>query len=156
MLAKRDGRRDGADLCRAYVDLAGSVIDICDFSAAGHHPHYWSHVRKADIVGVSSLRRGCRSYRSRQHGDEKHFPRGYRADEIKLPPCNHYWRGRACGNDVMIANDNLRIEQGDHVIMFLTDKSLIPTSNVCSSQSFSSSNLRGRLFSALLIPFIYI
>ncbi|EFA1375644.1 hypothetical protein ACR3F3_004403, partial [Shigella flexneri] len=29
------------------------------------------------------------------------------------------------GNDVMIANDNLRIEQGDHVIMFLTDKKFI-------------------------------
>ncbi len=25
----------------------------------------------------------------------------------------------------MIANDNLRIEQGDHVIMFLTDKKFI-------------------------------
>ena len=29
------------------------------------------------------------------------------------------------GNDVMIANNNLRIEQGDHVIMFLTDKKFI-------------------------------
>ncbi len=28
-------------------------------------------------------------------------------------------------NDVMIANNNLRIEQGDHVIMFLTDKKFI-------------------------------
>ena len=29
------------------------------------------------------------------------------------------------GNDVMIANNNLRIEQGDHVVMFLTDKKFI-------------------------------
>ncbi|MBN9931355.1 hypothetical protein HZD82_22930 [Pantoea agglomerans] len=26
---------------------------------------------------------------------------------------------------MMIANDNLRIEQGDHVIMFLTDKKFV-------------------------------
>nr|MBA2814223.1 Trk system potassium uptake protein TrkA [Candidatus Pantoea persica] len=30
------------------------------------------------------------------------------------------------GEDVMIAKDNLRIEQGDHVIMFLTDKKFVP------------------------------
>lgn len=46
------------------------------------------------------------------------------------------------GNDVMIANDNLRIEQGDHVIMFLTDKSLLPTSSDYSSQVLSSCNKR--------------
>lgn len=40
----------------------------------------------------------------------------------------------------MIANDNLRIEQGDHVIMFLTDKNLLPTSKDSSSQALSSCN----------------
>ena len=41
-----------------------------------------------------------------------------------LLPSRDYWSG-GTWNDVMIANDNLRIEQGDHVIMFLTDKKFI-------------------------------
>lgn len=45
-------------------------------------------------------------------------------DEIKLPP-GTIIGAVVRGNDVMIANDNLRIEQGDHVIMFLTDKKFI-------------------------------
>lgn len=42
----------------------------------------------------------------------------------------------------MIANDNLRIEQGDHVIMFLTDKKFITDVERLFSQVLSSSNLR--------------
>jgi hypothetical protein len=57
------------------------------------------------------------------------------------------------GNDVMIANNNLRIEQGDHVIMFLTDKKFIPTSKDYSSQVLSSCNsgVDRRLFYPLYI-----
>ncbi len=75
------------------------------------------------------------------------FPRGWRViDEVNAA-------GRIISavvrDDVMIANDNLRIEQGDHVIMFLTDKKFVPTSNVCFQPSpFLHSNLRGS-FSAL-------
>lgn len=55
----------------------------------------------------------------------------------------------------MIANDNLRIEQGDHVIMFLTDKSLLPTSSDYSSQVRSSCNNLGAETAPKLFPFIF-
>ena len=62
----------------------------------------------------------------------------------------------------MIANDNLRIEQGDHVIMFLTDKNLLPTSSVYSSQVHSSCNDLGaqtkhpNINLLIFMPFIFI
>lgn len=44
---------------RAYVDLVqGSVIDIAISPQQATISALLSHVRKADIVGVSSLRRG--------------------------------------------------------------------------------------------------
>ncbi len=130
---------------RAYVDLVqGSVIDIAISPQQATISALLSHVRKADIVGVSSLRRGvAEAIEAVAHGDESTSRVvGRVIDEIKLPP-GTIIGAVVRGNDVMIANDNLRIEQGDHVIMFLTDKSLLPTSNVCSSQVLSSSNLRG-------------
>lgn len=142
---------------RAYVDLVqGSVIDIAISPQQATISALLSHVRKADIVGVSSLRRGvAEAIEAVAHGDESTSRVvGRVIDEIKLPPCTIIG-AVVRGNDVMIANDNLRIEQGDHVIMFLTDKSLLPTSNVCSSQVLSSSNLRGAHSAPFLIPFIY-
>ena len=50
---------------------------------------------------------------------------GRQIDDIKLPP-GTIIGAVVRGNDVIIANDNLRIEQGDHVIMFLTDKKFVP------------------------------
>ena len=129
---------------RAYVDGAGSVIDIAISPQQATISALLSHVRKADIVGVSSLRRGvAEAIEAVAHGDETTSRVVGRAiDEIKLPP-GTIIGAVVRGNDVMIANDNLRIEQGDHVIMFLTDKNLLPTSNVYSSQVHSSCNDSG-------------
>ena len=79
-----------------------------------------------DIVGVSSLRRGvAEAIEAVAHGDESTSRVvGRSIDEIKLPP-GTIIGAVVRGNDVMIANNNLRIEQGDHVIMFLTDKKFI-------------------------------
>ncbi|EDX8203885.1 TrkA C-terminal domain-containing protein, partial [Shigella flexneri] len=76
--------------------------------------------------GVSSLRRGvAEAIEAVAHGDESTSRVvGRVIDEIKLPP-GTIIGAVVRGNDVMIANDNLRIEQGDHVIMFLTDKKFI-------------------------------
>lgn len=75
---------------------------------------------------MSSLRRGvAEAIEAVAHGDETTSRVVGRAiDEIKLPP-GTIIGAVVRGNDVMIANDNLRIEQGDHVIMFLTDKKFI-------------------------------
>ncbi|EHP8957623.1 potassium transporter TrkA, partial [Salmonella enterica subsp. enterica serovar Infantis] len=74
----------------------------------------------------SSLRRGvAEAIEAVAHGDESTSRVvGRVIDEIKLPP-GTIIGAVVRGNDVMIANDNLRIEQGDHVIMFLTDKKFI-------------------------------
>lgn len=55
----------------------------------------------------------------------------------------------------MIANDNLRIEQGDHVIMFLTDKNLLPMSNVYSSQVPSFCNYEGASTAPFYFPLFF-
>lgn len=112
---------------RAYVDLVrGSVIDIAISPQQATISALLSHVRKADIVGVSSLRRGvAEAIEAVAHGDESTSRVvGRSIDEIKLPP-GTIIGAVVRGNDVMIANNNLRIEQGDHVIMFLTDKKFI-------------------------------
>ena len=109
------------------VDLVqGSVIDIAISPQQATISALLSHVRKADIVGVSSLRRGvAEAIEAVAHGDESTSRVvGRVIDEIKLPP-GTIIGAVVRGNDVMIANDNLRIEQGDHVIMFLTDKKFI-------------------------------
>ncbi|VTN12174.1 Trk system potassium uptake protein trkA [Raoultella terrigena] len=61
MLAKRMGAKKVMVLIqrKAYVDLVqGSVIDIAISPQQATISALLSHVRKADIVGVSSLRRG--------------------------------------------------------------------------------------------------
>ncbi len=128
MLAKRMGAKKVMVLIqrRAYVDLVqGSVIDIAISPQQATISALLSHVRKADI-GVSSLRRGvAEAIEAVAHGDESTSRVvGRVIDEIKLPP-GTIIGAVVRGNDVMIANDNLRIEQGDHVIMFLTDKKFI-------------------------------
>lgn len=128
MLAKRMGAKKVMVLIqrRAYVDLVqGSVIDIAISPQQATISALLSHVRKADIVGVSSLRRGvAEAIEAVAHGDESTSRVvGRVIDEIKLPPGTIIERWYV--ETTMIANDNLRIEQGDHVIMFLTDKKFI-------------------------------
>lgn len=130
MLAKKMGAKKVMVLIqrRAYVDLVqGSVIDIAISPQQATISALLGHVRKADIVGVSSLRRGiAEAIEAIAHGDETTSRVvGRPIDDIKLPP-GTIIGAIVRGDDVMIANDNLRIEQGDHVIMFLTDKKFVP------------------------------
>ena len=123
MLAKRMGAKKVMVLIqrRAYVDLVqGSVIDIAISPQQATISALLSHVRKADIVGVSSLRRGvAEAIEAVAHGDETTSRVvGRSIDEIKLPP------GTIIGA-VVRGNDHFRSEQADHVIMFLTDKKFI-------------------------------
>lgn len=140
MLAKRMGAKKVMVLIqrRAYVDLVqGSVIDIAISPQQATISALLSHVRKADIVGVSSLRRGvAEAIEAVAHGDETTSRVvGRSIDEIKLPH-GTIIGAVVRGNDVMIANDNLRIEQGDHVIMFLTDKKFITDVETIPAKSF--------------------
>ncbi|MCG8710854.1 Trk system potassium transporter TrkA [Brenneria sp. 4F2] len=130
MLAKRMGAKKVMVLIqrRAYVDLVqGSVIDVAISPQQATISALLSHVRKADIVSVSSLRRGvAEAIEAIAHGDEGTSKVvGRMIEEIKLPPGTTIG-AIARGDDVIIANDNTRIEQGDHIIMFLTDKKYVP------------------------------
>lgn len=112
---------------RAYVDLVqSSVIDIAISPQQATISALLGHVRKADIVSVSSLRRGiAEAIEAIAHGDETTSRVvGRTVSEIKLPP-GTIIGAIVRGEEVMIANDSVRIEQGDHVIMFLTDKKFI-------------------------------
>ena len=130
MLAKKMGAKKVMVLIqrRAYVDLVqGSVIDIAISPQQATISALLGHVRKADIVGVSSLRRGiAEAIEAIAHGDETTSRVvGRMIHDIKLPP-GTLIGAVVRGEDVLIAKDNLRIEQGDHVIMFLTDKKYVP------------------------------
>lgn len=130
MLAKKMGAKKVMVLIkrRAYVDLVqGSVIDIAISPQQATISALLGHVRKADIVSVSSLRRGiAEAIEAVAHGEESTSRVvGRQIEDIKLPP-GTIIGAIVRGNDVMIANENLRIEQGDHVIMFLTDKKFVP------------------------------
>ncbi|WP_273746719.1 Trk system potassium transporter TrkA [Morganella morganii] len=130
MLAKRMGAKKAMVLIQrsAYVDLVqGGVIDIAISPQQATISALLGHVRKADIVSVSSLRRGvAEAIEAIAHGDENTSKVvGRKIADIKLPP------GTIIGaivrdEQVIIANAEHRIEQGDHVVLFITDKRHVP------------------------------
>lgn len=129
MLAKKMGAKKAMVLIQrqAYVDLVqSSAIDIAISPQQATISALLGHVRKADIINVSSLRRGvAEAIEAIAHGDESTSRVvGRLVNEIKLPP-GTIIGAIVRGDDVMIANDNLRIQQGDHVIIFLTNKKFI-------------------------------
>jgi trk system potassium uptake protein TrkA len=129
MLAKRLGAKKVIVLIqrRAYIDLVqGGVIDIAVSPQQATISALLGHVRKADIVNVATLRRGiAEAIEAVAHGDEKTSRVvGKTIDEIKLPPGTTIG-AVVRGDEVIIRNVSTVIEQGDHVIMFLSDKKYI-------------------------------
>ncbi|PHM31016.1 Trk system potassium transporter TrkA [Xenorhabdus innexi] len=130
MLAKRMGAKKAMVLIQrsAYVDLVqGGVIDIAISPQQATVSALLGHVRKADIVSVFSLRRGvAEAIEAIAHGDE-HTSKvvGRKIGDIKLPSGTTIG-AIVRGEEVIIANDYSIIQQGDHVIMFITDKKFVP------------------------------
>ncbi len=126
MLAKRLGARTVMTLINnpAYVDLVqGGVIDIAISPQQATIGSLLTHVRRGDVVNVHSLRRGAaEAMEAIAHGDRKTSKVVGRAiEDIDLPP------GTTIGaivrkEEVLIAHDDLMVENGDHVILFLIDK----------------------------------
>lgn len=144
LLAKRMGARKVLTLINnaAYVDLVqGGEIDIAISPQQATIGSLLTHVRRGDIVRVHSLRRGAaEAIEVIAHGDEKTSKVvGRSIEDIDLP------EGATIGaivrskhtaahdkeqqevsetsdHEVIIANDDLEIESGDHVILFLIDK----------------------------------
>ncbi|GAA5315988.1 MAG: Trk system potassium transporter TrkA [Candidatus Pelagadaptatus aseana] len=134
MLAKRLGARKVMTLInnQAYVDLVqGGEIDIAISPSQTTIGSLLTHVRRGDIVQVHSLRRGAaEAIEVIAHGDQRTSKVvGKALDEIDLPhgaTIGAIVRETEKGNEVLIAHDDIVVETGDHLIVFLVDKKHTP------------------------------
>jgi trk system potassium uptake protein TrkA len=130
LLAKRMGARRVVSLInrRSYVDLVQSgQIDIALSPAQATIGTLLAHVRRGDVVAVHSLRRGAaEALEAVAHGDRKSCRMtGRRIEEIELPP-GTLIGAVVRGEQVFMAHHDTRIEDGDHVIVFVSDKKNLP------------------------------
>lgn len=130
MLAKQLGAKKVMVLIQrgAYVDLVqGGPIDIAISPQQATISALLTHVRKADLANVYSLRRGAaEAIEAIAHGDKiTSKVVGRKISELKLPPGTTIG-AIVRGEEVLIAHDNTEIEQDDHVVMFLVNKKFIP------------------------------
>lgn len=130
MLAKKLGAKKTMVLIQrsAYVDLVqGGSIDVAISPQQATISALLTHVRRADIVNVHSLRRGAaEAIETIAHGDSSTSKVvGKQVGELKLPP-GATVGAIVRGDEVMIGHDQTVIEQNDHVVLFLVDKKFIP------------------------------
>ena len=130
MLAKKMGAKKVMVLIQrgAYVDLVqGGTIDVAISPQQATISALLTHVRRADIVNVYSLRRGAaEAIEAIAHGDTSTSKVvGRQVGELKLPPGTTIG-AIVRGDEVLIAHDKTVIEQNDHVVLFLVDKKFIP------------------------------
>lgn len=130
MLAKRLGARKVMALINnpAYVDLVqGGDIDIAISPQTTTIGSLLTHVRRGDMVSVHSLRRGAaEAIELIAHGDKNSSKVVGRAlEDIDLPQGANIGaivRESDSGSEVIIAHDDVVVESGDHVIVFLLNK----------------------------------
>ncbi len=130
MLAKRLGARKVMTLINnpAYVDLVqGGEIDIAISPQQITIGALLTHVRRGDMVNVHSLRRGAaEAIEAIAHGDKRSSKVVGRAiEDIDLPEGANIGaivREKEGRSEVIIAHDDVVVETGDHVIVFLVDK----------------------------------
>jgi trk system potassium uptake protein TrkA len=106
------------------VDLVqGGDIDIAVSPQQATTSTLLSHVRRADVASVHSLRRGAaEAMEAIAHGDAKSSKVvGRRISEIVLPPGTTIG-AIVRGDEVLIAHDDVVVKSDDHVILFLIDK----------------------------------
>lgn len=126
LLAKRLGVRKVMTLISnpAYVDLVqGHDIDIAISPQQVTIGSLLTHVRRGDIVTAYSLRRGAaEAIEAIAHGDSRSSKVvGKCIEAIDLPEgCTIGAIVR--GEKVLIAHDDIVVEQDDHVILFVMDK----------------------------------
>jgi trk system potassium uptake protein len=130
LLAKRMGARRVVALInrRSYVDLLqAGQIDIAISPSQATIGTLLAHVRRGDVVAVHSLRRGAaEAIEAVVHGGaESSRIAGRRVGEIKLPP-GATAGALVRGDQVIMCHHDTRIEAGDHVIVFVTSKRLVP------------------------------
>jgi trk system potassium uptake protein TrkA len=130
LLAKRMGARRVVALInrRSYVDLLqAGQIDIAISPAQATIGTLLAHVRRGHVTQVHSLRRGAaEALEAIVHGDRDSCRCvGRKIEEIDLP------KGAAIGaivrgDQVIMAHHDTMVQSEDHVIVFVTDKKLLP------------------------------
>lgn len=129
MLAKRLGAQKVITLIAnsAYADLISQEIDIAISPQQITISSLLAHVRRGDINAVHSLRRGAaEAIELTAHGDSSSSKVvGRRLDALKLPP-GATVGAILRGEEVLIAHGHIVVEENDHVILFLTDRTHIP------------------------------
>jgi trk system potassium uptake protein TrkA len=126
MLAKSLGARKVITLINnpAYVDLIeGGTIDTVISPQQATLGSILTHIRRGDIARVHSLRRGAaEAIEAIAHGDKSSSKLiGRKIENIDLPPGTNIG-AIVRGDEVVIAHDDIVVESGDHVVLFLVDK----------------------------------
>ena len=129
LLAKRLGAKKAMVLIQrmAYINLIqGGTIDIAISPQQATISALLGHVRKGDVANVVSLRHGlAEALEIVVHGNENTSNViGREIGSLKLPT------GTLIGailrdNDVIIGNSQTLIQEGDHVIVYLSEKKYI-------------------------------
>ncbi len=128
MLAKRLGARKVMSLINrhAYVDLMESegTIDVAISPQQITISGLLAHVRRGDVVSVHSLRRGAAEViEAIAHGNSENSKVvGKTVEQIKLPEGTTIG-AIIRGEEVIMAHHDIKIENEDHIILFLLDKS---------------------------------
>jgi len=137
LLAKRLGARKVMTIINnpAYVDLVqGGEIDIAISPQLATIGTLLAHVRRGDIVSVHSLRRGAaEAIEAVAHGDARSSKVVGRAVENIALPSGTTIGAIIRDEEVIIARGTTVIEAGDHVILFVVDKSTFVTWRSCST-----------------------
>jgi len=134
LLAKRRGTGKVIALINrgSYVNLLqAGQIDIAISPAQATIGTLLAHVRRGDCVAVHSLRRGAaEALELIAHGDIKSSRViGRRIEQLDLPKgvtIGAIVSSRGEDHEVLIAHHDTVIEAGDHVIVFVVNKSMVP------------------------------
>ena len=130
LLAKKIGVRKVIALINrgAYVDLVqGGKIDIAISPSQMMIGSLLAHVRRGDMAAVHSLRHGAaEAFEAVAHGDAKTSKLiGRRLDQVPFPP-GSVVGAIVRGEQVLMAHRQQVIQPGDHLIVFVANKRLIP------------------------------
>ena len=134
MLAKRMGARRVMALInrRAYAEMMqASPIDIIISPADAVIGELLAHVRRGAVAAVHSLRRGvAEALEGVAHGDARTSRLvGRRIEQLALPAgarVGAIVRGEGDAGRVLVPHHDTVIEEGDHVIIFVPHKRLLP------------------------------
>ena len=130
LLAKSMGARRVVALInrRSYVELLESGrIDIAVSPAQATLGTLLAHVRRGDVARVHSLRRGAaEALEAVVHGDPESCKLVNRSVERIDLPAGTTIGALVRGDEVIMAHHDTKVQAGDHVIVFVTDKKMLP------------------------------